>query len=169
MVAMLQPTPSELGFGFRSIGRLAKRSFNVAAMPIRAAARVANVTAASLCKDGKSVAGDSQSSSFCRAMKLKDSVTARKYLPAAVQRAAARAATARQIYSQAKTAATQPGLSASDVQLLSSLEGADSNDLAFALAGVDPNGLGAFTTSDALATAPFAIAVAAGFWMLTRG
>ncbi len=166
---MLHSTTPELGFGFRSIGRFAKKAYSTAAMPIRAAARVANVTAASLCRDGKAVTGDAQSASFCRAMKMKDSVRVRKYLPAAVQQAARRAAAARRTYSQVRTAATQSGLSAADIELLASLHGTDPNDLSFALAGVDSGELGAFTTGDALAAAPIAVAVAAGLWMLTRG
>lgn len=166
---MLHSTTPELGFGFRSIGRFAKKAYSTAAMPIRAAVKVANATASSLCRDGKAVAGGAQSASFCRAMKMKDSANVRKYLPAAVQQAAQRAASVQQTYSQVRTAATQSGLSAADIQLLASLHGADTNDLSFALAGVDSGELGAFTTSEALAAVPIAVAVAAGLWMLTRG
>jgi hypothetical protein len=183
MMAMLQAAAPELGFSFRSIGRFAKRAYNVAALPVRAMARVANATAASLCRDGKSVAGDSQSSSFCRAMKMKDSVNARKYLPAAVQRATQRAEAARRAYATAQQIRTASGLSgpsaegvallgdfrsANDMNLLADLHGADSADLAFALSGVDPNGLGDFTSGDALAMAPIAALVVTGLWMLKR-
>lgn len=162
----------ELGFGFRSIGRLARRAVNVAALPVSAARRVANVASSALCRDGKSVSSDSRTQAFCKAVKMKDSVNVRRFLPSAVQQAAQRAATAQQMYAQARATAAQPlkGFEAAgDVDLLASLHGADSTDLAFALAGVEPGELGAFDTKELLAVTPVAIAVATGLWMLTRG
>lgn len=61
-------------------------------------------------------------------------------------------------------------MSDADTNLLSSLAGASQDELAFALAGVDPSEIGsAVTSGDMLAMAPVAAAVAAGLWMLTRG
>lgn len=160
----------ELGWGFRSIGRLAKRAakgaYSVASLPTSVARKVANAAAATLCRDGKSATGDASSQAFCRAVKFKDQVSIRKYLPNAVQQAAQRAAAARATYNRARAAA----MSDADTNLLAGLAGADQGDLAFALAGVDPNEIsGAVTTTDMLAMAPVAAAVAAGLWMLTRG
>lgn len=159
---------TELGFGFKSIKRFASRAYNVAALPAQAASRVARATASAMCRDGKSVSGDARTQAFCRAVKMKNEALARKYLPSAVQRAAQRAATTRQIYTAA-TAQPVSGFESADVNLLASLNGADPGDLAFALAGVTPGDLGAVPTRDLMAAAPFAIAVAAGVWMLVRG
>lgn len=101
----------ELGWGFRSIGRLAKRAakgaygagkfgFKVASLPASAARKVANATAAALCRNGNSAAGDSSSQAFCRAVKFKDQLSIRKYLPNAVQQAAQRTAAARATYAR---------------------------------------------------------------------
>jgi len=57
-----------------------------------------------------------------------------------------------------------------DVNLLAPLYGVNPDELAYALSGVDPSEIGAvMTKTDAVALAPAAIAVVAGFWMLLRG
>jgi hypothetical protein len=157
----------ELGFGFRSIGRLARRAYNVAALPVRAATKIANATAASLCRDGKSMAGDAKSQSFCRAMKMKDTVKIRQLLPSAVQQAAARAESARTTTQQIYATATRP-VSEADTNLLAALHGANPDELSFALAGVDPDQLSGVSSNEFLAMAPIAAAVVAGFWLLKR-
>lgn len=165
---------SNLGFGWRSITglakRAAKRAYKVASIPTRVASRIANVTASSLCRNGAATTSDAPSRAFCRAMKAKDEFSARKYLPAAVQTAANRAKAAQQLYVQAAAVAQQPLKGADpDTNLLASLSGAGTEELSFALAGVDPGEIGAVaTSSELLALAPLALVVAAGVFMLTR-
>jgi hypothetical protein len=61
-------------------------------------------------------------------------------------------------------------LADTDVNLLASLYGANPDELAYALSGVDPGEIGAaLTKTDMFALAPAAVAVVAGFWMLLRG
>lgn len=161
----------ELGWGFRSFGRFIKRAaksaYSVASLPASLARKAANAAASTLCRG--SAASNPSSRAFCQAMKLKDQVNIRKYLPNAVQQAAQRAAAAKAAYARAQQVYARP-LSDANTNLLASLAGASQDDLAFALAGVDPNEIsGAVTSGDMLAMAPVAAAVAAGLWMLTRG
>ena len=56
-----------------------------------------------------------------------------------------------------------------DMNLLASLAGADSSELAFALAGVTPVDINGVTTSDVMMFAPAIVAMVAGFWMTLKG
>jgi hypothetical protein len=170
----------DLGFGWKSFkrvgsfaARVGKGAYNVAAVPTRAMLRVANATQGVLCKDGGASSG-STAQAFCRAAKYKDAATMRRLLPQATA-LAARAARAKQVYTQAQAVyrgqpAKPAGMSAADMNLLASMDDAAPDDLAFALAGVDPGEIGAvLTRTDAVVILPGALAVAAGFWMLFRG
>jgi len=88
----------DLGWGWRSIGRGIKKvgqtTYKVASLPAAAAIKVANATAKGLCAGGgPSGSGrDAQTASaFCKAMKDKDAVSARRLLPAATAYAAKKA------------------------------------------------------------------------------
>ena len=93
----------DLGFGWKSFKNLAKRAYSVAAIPARAALRVANATNSVLCKNGVSQGSDSTTKSFCHAMKVKDGASVRKYLPQAAA-IAGQAARAKQLTEQAEKA-----------------------------------------------------------------
>lgn len=244
----------ELGFGFRSIGRglkkvgkgavkvgkagfkVGKVGFNVAALPTKAALKVANAVKGSLCSGAAGVATSTTptGAAFCTAMKLKDSITVRKLLPAAVAEAAEKAqatrAQAQTAYASGQAAYRDPSdaivaqlspaapaqnlqgfgrpprrtpfqicvrsqidemgaspsdarylckdesnelsgsLSDADTNLLASLYGADPNDLAYALNGVDPDQIGAVVTKQEIPLLAFStVAAAVGLWMLFRG
>jgi hypothetical protein len=78
----------DLGWGWKSIASKAKSvgkgAYNVAKMPAAMARRVASATAGVLCdKDGNPRGSDSTSVNYCRAVKLKQTATLTKYLPAA--------------------------------------------------------------------------------------
>lgn len=118
----------DLGWGFRSIGRGFKKvgkgaykagkgvakgayatgkiGFKVAALPARAALKVANATQSLLCKGAAGTAASltPTGTAFCKAMALKNTIAMRKLLPAAVTEAAATAARAKAL---ARVNATQ--------------------------------------------------------------
>jgi len=182
----------------KSSYKVGKVGYKVAALPAKAALKVANAAQKALCAGGgvaATAAGGPAGAAFCAAMRAKDGIRVRQLLPAAVTAAAAQAAQTQQVYSSVKTAYQNPedaivasiapaesgtagaydaselwGLSDADVNLLASLDGADSDELAFALAGVDPGEIGAvMTKADLVTLAPMTLAVAVGFWMLFRG
>lgn len=208
----------DLGWGWRSIGRgikkVGKATYKVGALSTKAAMKVANATASSLCKKGGSTSGTS--SAFCKAMAAKNYVAARQYLPDAVSYASKKAKLEKEVaavqaaraggdegvsgfgaarhnpvkqaayrqcimrmmadgavpYSDAKDMCSSEleGLNDSDVNLLAALDGANPDDLAFALAGVDPAEIGSFAGADLMyLAAPAAVAVVAGVWILLRG
>jgi hypothetical protein len=172
----------DLGFGwksvtsgFRKVGKVAygagKGFYSIAKMPAAMARRVATATSGVLCdKSGNPRSGDATSRNFCRAVKLKQQATLRKYLPAAAA-LASRGAQAKKIAAAAGVKVQKPGWlrGSSDVNLLASLDGADMNDLAYALSGVTPIDIGVVAPADAALFAPSLIAVAAGLWMLYKG
>jgi hypothetical protein len=122
----------ELGFGFKSIGRGLKKAgkagykvgkagfkvgkvgFNVAALPTKAALKVANAVKGSLCSGASGVATSTTptGAAFCAAMKAKDSISVRKLLPAAVAEAAEKAqatkAQAQAVYASGQAAYSNP-------------------------------------------------------------
>jgi len=217
----------DLGFGWKSIGRglkkAAKATYKVSAMPAKLAMKAANATASSLCRGSGPTGSDRDAktaSSFCKAMKAKDYVAARKFLPDATAYAAKKAKLEKTVaavqaanaskqgsdedevsgfgaarhnpvkqaayrqcimrmmadgavpYSDAKDMCSSEleGLNDSDVNLLAALDGANPDDLAFALAGVDPAEIGSFAGADLMyLAAPAAVAVVAGVWILLRG
>jgi hypothetical protein len=87
----------DLGWGWRSVGRGFKKfgagAYNIAKMPAAMAVRVANSTTSVLCdKSGNPRAGDSMSVNYCRAVRMKNEATLRRYLPAAATMASKAAA-----------------------------------------------------------------------------
>jgi hypothetical protein len=187
------------------------------------AKRVASATAGVLCdKQGNPRGSDSTSVNYCRAVKLKQQASLRRYLPGAAA-LASRASAVKTAYqapvntdgfagggkysratpcqraqrtwrggdgrvawasnsvaarglrrvcgapASAAEYASGRGLNDADTNLLASLDGANMSDLSFALAGVTPVDIQGVTTSDVAMFAPALIAVAAGFWMLTKG
>lgn len=114
---------------------------------------------------------------FCQAIAANDSAIVRASLPFVVQLAAhfsANCVMGLQLDTEPFTfgEADLDGTLLHDIGMLSVLNEADSQDLAFALAGVEPGDLDAASASVSmshLALLPAGIAVLAGFWMLTRG
>lgn len=161
--------------GFRKVGKVAygagKGFYSIAKMPAAMARRVANATSGVLCdKSGNPRSGDATSRNFCRAVKLKQQATLRKYLPGAAALASKVAKTKKQVDLVQRAMAGKPLKGAEpDVNLLASLGDADMNDLAYALSGVTPIDIGAVAPADAALFAPSLIAVAAGLWMLYKG
>lgn len=196
---------NELGWGWKSIGsafkKAAKATYKVASIPVSLANKVATATSKVLCSGG-GVKGDSKDArtaqAFCKAVKIRDTVTSRRLLTQATQ-IAAQKARASKIAAVAKTAAyylppppppapppTPPAdddtsypidgvflgaeLGDNEANLLAPLAGADPEALSFALSQVQPGEIGAIMTgADIALFAPVTIAVLAGLWMLTKG
>jgi hypothetical protein len=165
----------DLGWGWKSLTKVVKKAgkgvYNVAKMPAAMARRVAASSASVLCdKQGNPRGSDATSRNFCRAVKLKQTATLKKYLPAAAK-LASRTAQARKIASASGLKVKVPGFKGDepDVNLLADLAGADMNDLSFALAGVTPIDIGAVAPADVALFAPSLAAVGVGLWLLYRG
>lgn len=165
-----------IGRGFKKVGKVAagagKGFYNIAKMPAAMARRVANASAGVLCdKSGNPRGRDATSQNFCRAVKFKQQATLRKYLPGAAALASKVSKTKRQVdlVQAAMRGKSLKGAVEPDVNLLANLDGANMDDLSFALAGVTPIDIGAAAPADAMLFAPSVLAVAAGLWMLYKG
>lgn len=173
----------DLGWGWKSVTKFAKKvgkgivkvgkgSYNIAKLPVAAARRVANASASILCdKSGNPRGSDATSRNFCRAVKLKQQASLKKYLPGAAALASKAAKAKRQVdlVQQALQAKPLKG-SEPDVNLLASLDGADMDDLSFALAEVTPSDMGAVLTKENLYLFGLPLAaVGFGLYLLKRG
>lgn len=102
----------DLGWGWRSIGRafkkVASKTYNVAKMPVAMAKRVASASASVLCdQNGNPRSNDSTSVNYCRAVKLKQEASMRKYLPGAAS-LASKVTAARKVYNQVRAPLPPP-------------------------------------------------------------
>lgn len=163
----------DLGWGWKSlkkvgsaVKKVGQAGYSVAKLPAAAARRVASATASVLCdKSGNPQGSDATSKNFCRAVKLKQEASMRKYLPGAAA-VASRVSQERRRVAAIRASAN---MSDPDTNLLASLAGADMNDLSFALSEVTPSDLNGFLNKEnAMLYGPALIAVGLGLYLLRR-
>lgn len=172
----------DLGWGWKSVKGFAKKvgkgvvkvgkgSYNLAKLPVSAARRVANASSSILCdKQGNPRGSDATSRNFCRAVKLKQQASLKKYLPGAAALASKVAQTKKQtdLVRQALMAKPLKGAEP-DVNLLADLAGADMEELSFALSEVTPGDMGAVVTKENLYLFGLPLAaIGVGLYLLKR-